>query len=92
MDHARRKYLIANPAEVAPEEFSYRLLDAIFREQFGYGGSGYQMTIGGIKFTQTIKPIFSNSMKNRVFKIKIFSDGYYFENKTPYDHNKRNRT
>lgn len=92
MEMARKKYLLNNPEKVSPKEFNYKFLDQIFCHRFGYGGSKFKMKIGGIEFTKTIKPVFSNSMKNKTFAITITGGDYSFERPSDYADNKRNRS
>jgi hypothetical protein len=91
MDAERKNHLLENPQDVLAKEFSFALLDQIFKRHRGYGGGRHELEIGGVAFIKHIKPVFSNSMKSNDFMIVIEGGGHRFTKASKYASNKRNK-
>jgi len=66
-----REAMIANPALLAEDLFTWSRLNAIFAAHKGYGGSSQRMEIGGLQVVKELISFSSNSGKTRDFEVRF---------------------
>jgi hypothetical protein len=66
-----KQALLADPAQIREEEFTWSLLNSVFAQHVGYGGSAHTLEVGGIPVSKSVRRFESNSGKSGDFEVSF---------------------